>query len=253
MFIEHDDVNSNIEENAKLWRYMDFAKFVSLLSTESLYLCKPDEFDDVFEGRLFGLEKAKKIIENQKLSEGNGFAFGSYEGYSKTKLATSDFLRENAFINCWHLNEEESAAMWGLYVKSGQGIAVQTTFEKIKQSLNHCGKEVYIGKVKYVDHKKEENFYGNNILPFFTKRLSFKHEEEVRIVYSAPNHKEFWDDATIYQNTPGINIKVDLGELIERIYISPDAPPWFMSVVEVVLKKFNLDPEVIHSKLYELN
>lgn len=254
MFVKNDAINSNIEENAKLWRYMDFAKLVSLLSDESLYLCKPDEFDDVYEGRLFGLEKAKKIIENQKLSEGNGFTFGSYDEYSRVKLATSDFSRENVFINCWHLNEEESAAMWGLYVKSGQGIAVQTTFGRIKKSLNCCGKQVYIGKVKYVDHKKEENFYGNNILPFFTKRLSFKHEEEVRIVYSAPDDKEFWNnDPTIYENTPGINLKVDLGELIERIYISPDAPSWFMSVVEVVLKKFDLDPKVIHSKLYELN
>ncbi|HDR7625125.1 TPA: DUF2971 domain-containing protein [Bacillus mycoides] len=253
MLVDHDDVNSNIEEDAKLWRYMDFAKLVSLLSNESLYLCRSDKFRDVFEGRLFGLENVKKILENQKLSGGKGFVFGSYDEYSKVKLATSDFSRENVFINCWHLNEEQSAAMWDLYVKSGEGIAVQTTFGRIKRSLDCCGKDIYIGKVEYIDHKKRENFVGDKILPFFTKRLSFKHEEEVRVVYSALDEKGFWDDTTKYEDMHGINLKVDLNELIESIYISPDAPSWFASVVEVILEKFNIDAKVIHSKLYELN
>ncbi|HFF3186763.1 TPA: DUF2971 domain-containing protein, partial [Bacillus cereus] len=105
----------------------------------------------------------------------------------------------------------------------------------------------------YIDHLKEENYIGDKILPFFTKRLSFKHEEEVRVVYSALDEKGFWDDTTKYEDIYGINLKVDLNELIESIYISPDAPPWFASVVEVILEKFNIDAKVIHSKLYELN
>ncbi|MCU5651643.1 DUF2971 domain-containing protein [Bacillus cereus] len=267
MFVNHDDVNSNIKEDAKLWRYMDFAKLVSLLSNESLYLCRSDKFRDVFEGRLFGLENVKKVLENQSLRMGNesvsedyddldggkSFVFGSYDEYSKVKLETAEFIRKNVFVNCWHLNEEQSAAMWDLYVKSGEGIAVQTTFGRVKRSLECCGKGIYIGKVEYIDHIKRENFIGDNIIPFFTKRLSFKHEEEVRVVYSALNEKGFWDDATKYEDTHGINLKVDLNELIESIYISPDAPSWFASVVEVILEKFNIDANVIHSKLYELN
>lgn len=266
MLVDHDDVNSNIEEDAKLWRYMDFAKLVSLLSNESLYLCRSDKFRDVFEGRLFGLENVKKVIENQNLIMDNSYflgnddlggcrslVFGSYDDYSKVKLETAEFIRKNVFVNCWHLNEEQSAAMWDLYVKSGEGIAVQTTFGRVKRSLNCCGKDIYIGKVGYIDHLKEENYIGDKILPFFTKRLSFKHEEEVRVVYSALDEKGFWDDATKYEDMHGINLKVDLNELIESIYISPDAPPWFASVVEVILEKFNIDAKVIHSKLYELN
>ncbi|MCU4716445.1 hypothetical protein OCE25_29900 [Bacillus cereus] len=44
-------------------------------------------------------------------------------------------------------NEGESAAMWDLYVKSGEGIAVQTTFGRIKQSLDCREEDIYIGKV----------------------------------------------------------------------------------------------------------
>ncbi|WP_257131536.1 DUF2971 domain-containing protein [Bacillus cereus] len=246
---------------------MDFAKLVSLLSNESLYLCRSDKFRDVFEGRLFGLENVKKVLENQNLrmdneyvSEdyndlggGKSFVFGSYDKYSKVKLETAEFIRKNVFVNCWHLNEEQSAAMWGLYVKSGEGIAAQTTFGRVKRSLDCCGKDIYIGKVEYIDHLKKENYIGDKILPFFMKRLSFKHEDEVRVVYLALDEKGFWDDATKYEDMHGINLKVDLNELIESIYISPDAPSWFASMAEVILEKFNIDAKVIHSKLYELN
>lgn len=254
MFVENYAIDSNIEENAKLWRYMDFAKLVSLLSNQSLYLCKSDEFRDVFEGRLFGLEKVKKFLESQVITIGEGESMSiSYDEYAKVRLDSANFARENIFINCWHLNEEQSAAMWDLYVKNGEGIAVQTTFGRIKQSLNFCEKNIYIGKVEYIDHKNGENHNEDYIHPFFTKRLSFKHEEEVRLVYSALDDNDFWKDIKKYEDIPGINFKVDLTKLIERIYVSPDAPRWFVDVVRIVLEKFNIEAEIIHSKLYELN
>ncbi len=50
----------------------------------------------------------------------------------------------------------------------------------------------------------------------------------------------------------GRNVKVDLSNLIERVYVSPDADPWFVDVVKVVLEKFDIDAEVVHSELYEI-
>ena len=44
----------------KLWRYMDMAKFISLLSTESLYFSPAESFDDPFEGAKGILEKEGK-------------------------------------------------------------------------------------------------------------------------------------------------------------------------------------------------
>lgn len=34
----------------RLWRYMNFAKFVSLISTRRLFFCRADLLDDPFEG-----------------------------------------------------------------------------------------------------------------------------------------------------------------------------------------------------------
>ena len=37
-------------QDSKIWKYMDLAKFVSLLTTKSLYFSCPSQFDDPFEG-----------------------------------------------------------------------------------------------------------------------------------------------------------------------------------------------------------
>lgn len=37
-------------ENTKIWRYMTFAEFVSLLEKQSLFFCKSDLLGDPFEG-----------------------------------------------------------------------------------------------------------------------------------------------------------------------------------------------------------
>ncbi|MED1409799.1 hypothetical protein [Bacillus paramycoides] len=50
----------------------------------------------------------------------------------------------------------------------------------------------------------------------------------------------------------GKNIRMNLDELIEKVYVSPDAAPWFVEVVKVVLEKFGVDAEVIYSDLYEI-
>lgn len=108
-----------------------------------------------------------------------------------------------------------------------------------------------MGKVDCIDHIKEYNYRESMIYQYFTKRLSFKHEEEVRLVYSeTANNKDLSSE---YKYILGRNIDVDISNLIERVYVSPDADPWFVDVVKVVLEKFNIDAEVIHSKLYELN
>ena len=37
-------------ENAKIWRYMDFTKLVSLLEKRALFFCRSDKLGDPFEG-----------------------------------------------------------------------------------------------------------------------------------------------------------------------------------------------------------
>ncbi|MED1409795.1 DUF2971 domain-containing protein [Bacillus paramycoides] len=190
MFAEDEEINSDIKDDAKLWRYMDFTKLVSLLSTCTLYFPRSDQFKDVFEGKIYGYGEEDVRITIEELIEFPN-ASENFKKHSKSIVDQvvksvydrSEKDKKRVFVNCWHLNEYESAAMWELYLKNEEGIAIQTTFNKIKKSLDACEEEIFIGKVKYIDPIKYKNLNTSFIEPFFTKRMSFSHEKEVRLVY----------------------------------------------------------------------
>ena len=46
--------------DAKLWRYMDFTKFVAMLNNKALYFCRLDHLGDPFEGA-----KGSKVLEEK--------------------------------------------------------------------------------------------------------------------------------------------------------------------------------------------
>ena len=39
-----------VSPTAKLWRYMDLAKFISLIGKKKLYFASLESFEDIFEG-----------------------------------------------------------------------------------------------------------------------------------------------------------------------------------------------------------
>lgn len=46
--------------DAKLWRYMDFTKFVAMLNNKALYFCRLDHLGDPFEGA-----KGSKVLDEK--------------------------------------------------------------------------------------------------------------------------------------------------------------------------------------------
>jgi hypothetical protein len=43
--------------------------------------------------------------------------------------ANFDRTRHQVFANCCHINEFESAAMWQLYARMNEGVAIQSSME----------------------------------------------------------------------------------------------------------------------------
>ena len=85
-------------DDAKLWRYMDLSKFIDLLDTSTLYLTRAALFEDRFEG---SYPKANAVEP---------------QGDPSSRLAPlRRKLRDWYYVNCWHMNEYEPAAMWDLY------------------------------------------------------------------------------------------------------------------------------------------
>ena len=50
MYKEHPAFEKPSDEDIKIWRYIDFTKFVSLLDKQALFFARADRLSDPFEG-----------------------------------------------------------------------------------------------------------------------------------------------------------------------------------------------------------
>lgn len=238
-FIEPED------ENIKIWRYLDFTKLISLLDSRRLYFTRCDKFDDPFEGSWPkpNVEARKFVPEDLPEEE----QVKHLEAMNRMGDINKNWPRYMA-VNCWHANEHESAAMWKLYLKSDEGIAIQSTYNRYKKSIIDDEK-VLIGQVRYIDYEKDGIDASNILGPFVHKRKSFEHEREIRgLVSKWPISGESLDftEETIDH---GLQIKVDIETLIERIHVAPTAPGWFTSLVDNATKRYGYNFEITQSQL----
>ena len=65
-------------------------------------------------------------------------------------------------VSCWHLSGHESMAMWKIYAPGGKAIAIQSTFEALRQAVSHI--VVGVGLVKYVDHETGRTHVRTSLL-----------------------------------------------------------------------------------------
>lgn len=237
------------DPTAKLWRYMDLGKFIHLISTKKLYFASADSFDDPFEG-------AKGLVERKEHWDGfyldffrkairtvPGAAPAMLESQNVEREAqrllnemnqNGDWHRKHTFISCWHCNEHESEAMWKLYsVNTKNAVAIQTTTAHLYEALNR-EPFIDIGKVQYIDYC--HRFSSVNGACWY-KRKSFEHEREVRAI------------AFDLKSTTGIQVPIDVGMLIDSVYISPYAPKWFKEVVHSIADKYELAAPIVNSEM----
>jgi hypothetical protein len=239
VYEEHPNLTSPEDENEKVWRYMDFPKFMSILDREELFFNRADKFDDKFEGSYskFNIESRLKVYK------GNEFI-------AKMIPKTAKDTRKFCFINCWHLNRYESAAMWNTYAKNEVSIAIQSTFKRLKESFNKSTKKIYIGKVNYADYETDWIPEDNIFNPYTYKRKSFEHEKELRAIYfefppESEGKIDFSQDA-LYER---LYVDVDITNLIETVYLSPLTDEWFSDLIKSVIRKYNHDFEIRKSDL----
>ena len=243
MYVQHKDLEKPDDENIKIWHYMDLAKFVALIDKKALFFARADTLPDKFEGSYSKANiKLRPIIHKDIPTE-----------KQRQRQIFCKELRRFALINCWHMNEVESAAMWGLYTESDEGIAIQSTFKRLKESFSknveNNGYTVFIGKVTYVDYEKEWIPEGNLLFPFFHKRKNFEHEKELRAIICKIPEKNGMADLSQEIFDKGVHIPVDIDKLIERIVMSPKAPKYFYDSVKSIVSKYDLKKEVIPSSL----
>ncbi len=163
------------------------------------------------------------------------------------KLTSSDGKSYKTDVNCWHLGNPESEAMWRLYCPGNNGVAIQTSYSKLVESTAN-DPELYIGQVTYIDYESQGFPLDNIFYPVMHKRISFAHEQEVRLVkIRHPDNSGFTQE--FYP--PGISIDWPLELTIEAIYVDPYAPEYFYDVVRAVVRRIapNLEGRVRPSQM----
>lgn len=205
-----------------VWRYMNLAKYVSLLTSRRLFLTRLDKLSDPFEGTL---PKAWAEKMTEWIAEAGQGSFDELRPvYSKNRYCV--------FVSCWHISNYESEAMWRLYGSTDGGIAVRTTYEKLTESVR-SERHGYIGLVKYIDYDAAL-FPDNNALhPVMHKRVSFRHEQEVRVVLWDPAHFNTSELAPAARTLPW-----DVREFANDVYVDPAAPEYFYEAVHDVTAAF---------------
>lgn len=170
------------------------------------------------------------------------------------RAAFAEAVRRFTYISCWHMNEHESAAMWSLYARDGRGVAVRSTFQRLKASLSTAPETVSIGVVKYIDYTSGYIDETNFLAPFIHKRLSFQHERELRAIILRRPEEHYEENGHTLPGPneggpTGMSVAVALKDLVTSVYVHPDAPTWFSALVLAVARKYDLPAPVETSKL----
>ena len=258
-FKEHPEFAPPASRESKIWRYMDLGKFLSILDKGKLYFARLDQLSefDPFEGYYTHLNLNPDKLDEDMPEEWRV----SVEGRTFTAMIRSKLKevvkhhRTMTFVNSWHIKEYESAAMWKVYLSNNEGIAIQSTYQRLVDSLaGYEDFEVYIGRIKYIDFRREAIPGWNLISPFVYKRKSFEYEDELRALIWTPqrgkNHM-LDPNQNKYRDILGLDVTTNLDVLVEKIYVSPSAPDWIGDTVRSVTARYGLTKEVVRSDLAE--
>lgn len=244
-------------DNTPVWRYISLAKLLALLRTKSVFFCRADQFDDVFEGAF--TEGSLRELAEQWGGE-----------YPESVIQLCSWLPSRSFVSCWHAANVESAALWKIYAGVEGSLAIQSTVGALKKAfpsiLEKKGDDLIVSqdvrRVQYIDYLTEHSFINDLAGPLCYKRQAFSFEQEIRVIrqelpsISKPS-PERPNGRAINLATPpaevGREIEVNLDELIEKVYLAPSSPAWLLPTVRSAMERFGFTTiECRQSSLDEL-
>lgn len=241
---DHPVFSQPSDPNATIWRYFTIEKYLHFITSKSLFLSRVDLLGDPFEGSLnkFTWEALEKAEEIDPTLAPDGTAVNFLPSL-RTAFRNARF---GTYVNCWHMNNFESEAMWRLYGRDSQAIALRCKYSELARNLS---KECFIGCVSYKDYGKEIIPSGNIFYPALHKRASFDFEREIRIVRML----EGWAEPSFDANKApkGLLEVLDFNTFDFDILVSPLAPDWYIEMLHEISEKFGVDKRISSSSLAE--
>lgn len=215
----------------KIWRYMNYEKFESFLVDQVLYFCAIDTLkkEEPYEGSYYACPLLNEV----------------------DLLSSQNFVRQinqcgpPVAVNCWHLSENESMAMWKIYSKS-KGIAIQTRVGNLKKAFDRSGYDVNIGQIFYtdvpIDHS--DGWTVDKFMSCLTKQKCFEYEKELRAL--------IWDTTRTAREPDGsIKVPIEVNSLVENVYLSPESEDPLMDNVRNLMVNHGISTTPIKSKILD--
>jgi len=248
----------------RIWRYQDFSKFTSTLERGGLFFARATVLDDQFEGSFPEsqppLDRLLTMSPDIEKFIRSGFKTISIYG---PVLEISKWFRQWVVVNCWHMNEAESVGMWDLYTRSRKAVCIQSTYGRLRDCFGDPpavepgwfgDRTIRVGMVHYEDYKKVKISVNQALAPFFTKKLEFAHERELRAIefywpVVEPDHGRQQPDLSVTPKGKGVWRSADLNHLIESIIVAPKASDEFIEEVKKAMARHQLDKPVVRSTL----
>ena len=198
---------------------MDWWKLQEMLKRESVFFSRADLQTDNLEGQ-YGKEmltELERVVGSLPSDDGTDYTISQW--HTNKELPSR-------LISCWSVGLEESQKRWTEYTKSPDSVAIRSTIGRLKASFHEKEEPVvWIGRVRYGEkantlpqsfHRWGVNYW---LYPFFGKSEDFRWENEVRAIVNIARRRQVQFD----QNPSGCYIRADLGELVESVWMHPQA------------------------------
>jgi hypothetical protein len=203
----------------RVWRYMSFGRFVWLLQNKELWLSRADLLGDAWEISLAG-DQLKHLIATAPVHHLSSDK--PYEPTLKRAKRITNLWRRTTFVNCWSASEHESHALWRIYCRSLEGVALQTTIAKLCESVN----DLQVYRVTYgIPGATKRTPTIEDLVT--KKRPMFAYEREVRIVKAESDEP---DVAVL-----GRRLQWNPEMFVESIRVHPEADDSFLEAVTAVV------------------
>ncbi len=143
--------------------------------------------------------------------------------------------------------------MWRLYCKNlSEAVVIRS---KVKSLVASLPPEIAMSPITYIDFASPHQFRDYFAEPFRIKRISFSHEQEVRLITqdmpitnSVDGRKRF--DMSSPNDRLGKSIQLaHFEDLIEEIRLSPFAAPWLHRTLSDLLQKLGVTIPINKSEI----
>jgi hypothetical protein len=212
------------DDPKKVWRYMSFSRFVWLIQKKQLWLSRADRLGDPWEISLAG-NQLEHVISRQPI-EPVGERVRRETAMERSERIIK-MWRQNAYVSCWSASEHESHALWRIYCGSTDGVAIQTTFARLRESIG--GLSLY--KVAY--ELPGARRQTPTLVDLVTKkRPMFAYEQEVRVLRDATR-------GAVPELEPlGYPLEWDPEHIVQSIRVHPEADFSFLETLTATVAHY---------------